>query len=308
MKGRSRIVFFGTTNELSLAAMETTRSGNIDVLAVIVDVAATNSSRMAPLERLFPAVPSGDLRIVNPYHEPNLIHAAWSADIPVYAASRLGSAELAQLLTKLSPDAAFVSCFPQRLPGDLMSSVPLGFFNVHPSLLPHYRGPAPLFWLFQRDDNQRRGVTVHQMDEGLDTGPIVCQERLTFADGLKQRTIEQQCGHSGGKLLLRALSMLASGGEASPQPPGGSYLPWPKPADYILEPAWSARRAFNFMRASDGSGATYPLRMPGLNLKCVEALGYSPEGRQEFPVAISGLTARIQFTPGILEARVSPLS
>jgi methionyl-tRNA formyltransferase len=146
------------------------------------------------------------------------------------------------------------------------------------------------------------------MDAGLDTGPLVTQEPITFADGLDQAEIERKCGQLGGRLLLESLSSLASGRQATPQVGQGSYDPWPVPADYRLQPNWSAVRAFNFMRATNHSQMAYPLALAGHDLLLVEALDVDTLGRQEAPLLIDGPIAQVQFTPGILTARLDPAS
>jgi methionyl-tRNA formyltransferase len=308
MATRHQVVFFGTTNELSRAAFDALTGGDVDVLAVFVSAKVIAEPLAGPLERLFPATNPGDLPVVNPYYERTLLHAVWSAGIPVYSVAHAGSHELVDLLDSLCPSAACVACFPAKLPIDLISRMPLGFLNVHPSLLPHYRGPAPLFWLFQKGDADKRGVSVHLMDAKLDTGPLVAQESLEFADGLDQIMIERICGALGGRLLLQALSWLASGRTGRPQPDSGSYHPWPSAADYALETSWSARRAFNFMRATNGDGITYNVSIAGRNLALSGALQFTAQGLLSAPVDIDGLTAHLQFNPGTLSARLSLLS
>jgi len=265
-----------------------------------------SNHRLLPLTR--PDTLPGSLPLINPYHEPNLLHAAWAAGIPTFAVAQSGFPVLARFLAEKRTDAVCVACFPWKLPVDLVECAPSGFLNVHPSLLPHYRGPAPLFWLFQRDDQKQRGVTIHLMDQGLDTGPIVHQRPLAFENGLEQREVERTSGELGGELLAIALDNLASGGGPRPQGSGGSYYPWPEPEDYSLDLSWSARRAFNFMRATNGAGAVYPLHVRDRRLTLVQARGFDQHGRQESAVVIDGMTAHIQFSSGILEASLSPYS
>jgi len=139
------------------------------------------------------------------------------------------------------------------------------------------------------------------MDAGLDTGPLLCQQSIEFPDGQGQLDVERACGALGGQLIAQALLGLAAGQKARPQPSGGSYHPWPEPADYALDTAWSARRAFNFMRATNGEAATYPVR--DLDLVLIDALEFVEHGHQQAPVEVDGRLALIQFTPGILKAK-----
>src|SRR6266536_191528 len=107
-----------------------------------------------------------------------------------------------RVLTEYQPETICVACFSKRIPRDILDIPRLGCLNVHPSLLPANRGPEPLFWTF-REGNQRTGVTIHLMDEGMDTGPIVAQEALEIPDGISYTQLEAQCAELGGKLLAR---------------------------------------------------------------------------------------------------------
>lgn len=304
MDSRPRILFFGATNQLSLAAFESLLANGLAPAAVIVTAEAASSHGDEPLEQLFPAASMSQLPLLNRFHEPTLVQATWAAGIPLFALQKTGFEPCRDLLLRLGPAAACVVCFPWRLPLNLISIPPLGFLNVHPALLPQYRGPAPLFWLFQRHDLVHRGVTVHQMDAGLDTGPLVRQEPVSFESGLTQTAIERQCGQLGGRLLLEAVEQLSSGRQPRPQTGQGSYHPWPAPSDFRLELDWSALRSFNFMRATNGSAVPYQLSISGRDYFVTEALSVDPLGRQDVPLLLDGPVAHIQFDPGILTARL----
>ncbi|UCG24187.1 MAG: hypothetical protein JSW55_19035 [Chloroflexota bacterium] len=303
MANRPSVVFFGTTNELSLTALETLVVSDVMIAAVFVTADTVSTDPDSSLELLQPAKLAGELPLVNPFFEPNLLHTAWSAEIPVYGVKSAHAPELAELLDTLRPDAACVACFPWKLPVALLSVPPLGFLNVHPSLLPYYRGPAPLFWLFQRADLTKRGVSVHLMDAGLDTGPLLRRQPLQFPDGLGQLDVERACGALGGQLLVQALEKLAAGDKGLAQPADGSYYPWPEPVDYALDTAWSARQAFNFMRATNGEAATYPVR--DMDLTLIDALDCIEQGRLSAPLEVGGRVALIQFSTGILKAKIA---
>jgi methionyl-tRNA formyltransferase len=304
MNKKPRFIYFGTTNQLSLSAFDRLLAGGAAPLAVVVTTHAAGSPADMPLQQLFPAASLSQLPLQNRYHRPTLIQAAWSAGVPLFALADVASVAIRDLITRLRTDFACFACFPWRLSQDLILSLPFGFLNVHPSLLPHYRGPAPLFWLFQRYDLAHRGITVHQMDAGLDTGPLVRQEPISFADGLDQARIEHQCGQIGGRLLLEAMRLLSSGRPARPQTDRGSYFPWPTPADYRLHSNWSALHAYNFMRATNSSRMAYPLTLAGQDLSLVEAVRVDPQGRQDAPLLLNGPMAQIQFQTGILTARL----
>jgi methionyl-tRNA formyltransferase len=169
-------------------------------------------------------------------------------------------------------------------------------------MLPAFRGPHPLFWQL-RDGLTEIGVTMHRMDAGLDTGDIALQEAVALPDGLSGPEIEWLAGDAGGRLFVKALQSLATGNlSLQPQQPGGSRQGRPQEADFVLDRAWSARRAFNFLRGTTEWGRPYPVEVNERLWPLHRALAYYPEMSQDVPVKQEGNRVKIQFNPGVLEA------
>src|SRR6266851_993762 len=137
----------------------------------------------------------------------------------------------------------------RHIPRAMLDIARLGCLNVHPSLLPANRGPEPLFWTF-REGSRRTGVTIHLMDEGMDTGPIVAQETLEVPDGISYAQLETQCAMLGGRLLARSvwdlydeLAIPVAQDETK-----SSYHGFPTDDDFAVPVAeWSARHVYNFI-------------------------------------------------------------
>jgi methionyl-tRNA formyltransferase len=177
-----------------------------------------------------------------------------------------------------------------------------GCLNLHPSLLPAYRGPVPLFWMARRGERQA-GVTLHFMDEGADTGDIVAQTAFDWPDGISGPDLERRCAVEGGRLLLSAVRLLAQSGELARQPQpqtGSSYFSWPADDDFLILTDWEARRAFNFIRAAD-----WPLTiMAGeQRFPVVRALGYENDLNLGQPFRFQGGELWVQFQPGVLRVQ-----
>jgi methionyl-tRNA formyltransferase len=81
---------------------------------------------------------------------------------------------------------------------------------VHPSLLPLYRGPAPINWALRKGD-KKTGVTIFKMDEGLDTGDIILQKTVPVSDNDNASTLREKLAEEGARLLIEALNMLKKG-------------------------------------------------------------------------------------------------
>jgi methionyl-tRNA formyltransferase len=238
-----------------------------------------------------------------PLSQPDMLQLAATHRLPVYPIRRLKDAQTTPLLADAKPDLIVVSCFNQIVPPALLQLPPLGCLNVHPSLLPHWRGPNPLFWCF-RSGGQHAGVTVHFMDETLDTGDIVAQTAVTFPNGISGAQAEQICATRGGHLLLTAVNQAAAGTlPRSPQPPGGSYQPAPRAADFALDTQWSAQHAFNFMRGVAEYGQPFVLHVAGQTVWLGTAVACHPHQSQTEPLRWQDSLVYIQCNPGVLVAR-----
>jgi methionyl-tRNA formyltransferase len=170
------------------------------------------------------------------------------ASVPVWEVGRLRAAETLAALRALASDVIVTACFPRRLPPQWLAAPRLGCLNLHPSLLPAYRGPEPLFWQFRNGERQT-GVTLHVMDETADTGALVAQAAVPFPDGLRYDQAEWLTARAGAELLVNALRR----GEwtHTPQPAtGASDAPFPTPRDLVIPTEWPARRAYNFVRGA----------------------------------------------------------
>ena len=224
-------------------------------------------------------------------------------DIPVIEVGSLKEAAALDRLAACRPDVICVACFPMIFPPALLAVPPLGCLNLHPSLLPRYRGPAPLFWQFRAGETET-GVTVHFMDRGADTGDIALQRRVHFPDGLNGEQVDRLCAEAGGELLVEAVRLLGQGrcprvkqSEAGVAP---SAAPWPAASDFEMSPAWPARRAFNFARGTAHWGMPYEIRVGEERLLLTRALSYSLAEKLERPWRAEGRAAAVQFADGVV--------
>jgi methionyl-tRNA formyltransferase len=146
--------------------------------------------------------------------------AAEAAGIPVRAPAKLDQAEQANFRA-LALDAAVVAAYGLILPKPVLEAPRLGSLNVHASLLPRWRGAAPIQRAILAGDRET-GVTIMQMDEGLDTGPMLLAERVDIEPETTATTLHDQLAAVGARLIVRALEGLADGTLAArPQPAEG---------------------------------------------------------------------------------------
>jgi len=134
--------------------------------------------------------------------------------IPVLQPEKVRDGRLAAELRALGPDVLCVAAYGRILGKDLLELAPFGAVNVHGSLLPRYRGAAPIQWAVASGDRET-GVSIMQMDEGLDTGDVLLQRALPIAPEDTAETLAPRLAALGGEALAEALELLARG-EAVP--------------------------------------------------------------------------------------------
>ncbi len=129
---------------------------------------------------------------------------------PVYQPRRVREPEFVEKLRQVNPDAIVVAAYGQILPAAILHLPRHGCINIHASLLPAYRGAAPINWAIIRGERET-GVTIMQMDEGMDTGAILLQDRVAIDPSDTAGTVTEKLSHLGAALITRALPLLESG-------------------------------------------------------------------------------------------------
>ena len=141
--------------------------------------------------------------------------------LPVHTPKTLRDAAAQQAFNAHSADAAVVAAYGLLLPKPVLDAPRLGCFNVHASLLPRWRGAAPINRAILAGDCET-GVTIMKMDEGLDTGPIAMQERIAIAPDLTAGDLHDPLARLGADLMSRALAAAERGSlQLTPQPQTG---------------------------------------------------------------------------------------
>jgi methionyl-tRNA formyltransferase len=130
--------------------------------------------------------------------------------IKSYTPKTLRDPEFTALLSELCPDIIVVVAYGKILPREVLSYPKYGCINLHVSLLPKYRGSAPMQRAIMNGERET-GVTVMQMDEGLDTGDILLQEKFQIGERDNLETVHDKSMEIGAQLLLKALSEIENG-------------------------------------------------------------------------------------------------
>jgi len=119
----------------------------------------------------------------------------------------------------LRPDLLLVASYPRILPAALLASARLGGLNVHTAPLPRHRGPDPIFWTYM-DNDAEAGVTVHWMDDGIDTGEIAAMHTLPLVRGRPSRDLYFELAETAAGLVSNVLAQIAQGVQPRLAQPG----------------------------------------------------------------------------------------
>ncbi|MCP3163045.1 methionyl-tRNA formyltransferase [Myxococcus qinghaiensis] len=155
---------------------------------------------------------------------PPVKELALARGVPVFQPVKLRTPPFAEELRRFEPDVCVVTAYGRILPKDLLDLPKKGCVNVHGSLLPRFRGAAPIQWSIAYGDTET-GVTLMVMDEGLDTGPMLAMKRLPIGPEDTSATMYPKLAALGGELLRESLPAYLSGElKPVPQPSEGMVL------------------------------------------------------------------------------------
>ena len=241
---RYRCLFFGMPCAFSSIVLDALRSTNLDLIGIVTPNRSTPSAPPISTPRQF--IP---------------LHEAGEQQIdtaPRFAVRSLRDATVQATLAATAPDLIVVACFPWLIPVAISNAATVAAINVHPSLLPRWRGPDPLFWTFHRGDRQS-GVTLHILGDDFDTGPIVARQAVTIGDGEPLPDLERRLAMLGGAMLAELSRALPNLPAPTPQDESSATsAPLPDDAARTFEASWTVDRVRRFVT---GVGQSHgPLR------------------------------------------------
>ena len=132
------------------------------------------------------------------------------AGIPILQPLKIRTPEFLQALSAWQPDLIAVAAYGRILHTPILRLPPMGCVNVHGSLLPKYRGAAPVQWAVINGETET-GITTMLMDEGMDTGPMLLQEKLEISHDDTAGTLAPRLAELGGRLLVDTIAQLKAG-------------------------------------------------------------------------------------------------
>jgi methionyl-tRNA formyltransferase len=234
-----KLIFMGTP-EFAVPSLDRLVSDGHEVAAVFTQ----------------PDKPAGRGKQVQP--PPVKVFAA-GRGIPVHQPAKIKtSQEVRDVFERAGPDACVVAAYGKILPAWLLDIPRLGCVNVHASLLPKYRGAAPINWAIANGERVT-GVTIMQMDAGMDTGPMLGSRATEIGDEETAPALSSRLAEMGAELLSQTLPRLERG-EIRPEPQDPSeatYAPMLKREDGLIDWRMTAEEISNRVRAFQPWPGTY---------------------------------------------------
>jgi methionyl-tRNA formyltransferase len=174
---------------------------------------------------------------------------ALAANIPVHQPSKIRAHEIEAQLREIAPDAIVIIAYGQIIPARLLTIPRLGWINLHASLLPKYRGAAPIHWAIASGET-RTGNTTMRIDAGMDTGEMLLQQELAIGAAETTPEVAARLSQAGGPLMLETLRGLRDGTlQGRPQNHAeASLAPILKREDGQVDWRRSASEIYNRMR------------------------------------------------------------
>lgn len=294
-----RLVLFGSGGPLSRAALETL-ARTFGLIAVVVPASGSTST----LRGRARAVLHWGLR--RPF-----LREAGRLGVPVLTYRAATHHIFEHRLAALAPDLLCVAAFPHLLRRSTFELAACGAINLHPSLLPRHRGPAPLFWTYVADDREA-GVTVHWIDEGADTGPVIAQDAILLARGRPVRELYEELAHRGASLLARSVGAVRDGvAERIPQDESrATRAPVPVAGSACIDVGvWGAERVWHVLAGLGGVYHDLLTDADGHTVAHGAALGFRLGARGRPPGAIEahGRVLRVYCRDGTVDVAPPPL-
>jgi methionyl-tRNA formyltransferase len=225
-----RILFCGTPHFAVPTFIQLLAQPDIEIAAVITQ----------------PDRPRGRGRQIS---APPVKETAIAANVPVHQPEKIRSPEARDLLQRLAPDCIVIIAYGQIIPASLLQIPKLGWINLHASLLPKYRGAAPINWAIASGETQT-GLTTMRIDAGMDTGDMLLQEEIGIAPEETAPELAESMAEAGAPLMLETLRGIAAG-KLAPRPQNNdeaTCAPLLKKEDGRIDWNRPAQEIYNRMR------------------------------------------------------------
>ena len=286
-----KVLLFGSESDFTSIVLQGLVAAGVSVGAVAIHRARRSVHRSWEL----PVVRAGDVGAVASAH-----------GIPLLTLDAMSEERALDEAARLRPDILAIACFPRILGEHWLKLAPHGAFNLHPSRLPAYRGPSPLFWQF-RNGEERMGITLHRAVAAVDAGPVLETHEVPIDAGASASEVNAALARRGAALLARTVRQVETGAlrESVQDEARATWFGWPDESAFRIPTSWTAERAFRFMRGVAEWGRPFFVETGGETLVAEYALDFEAQGGRQGGVWREGRVATIGFASGTLRVRRS---
>lgn len=278
-----RIVFMGTP-EFAVPSLEALLASEDEVVGVITQ----------------PDRPKGRGHELAP---PPIKLVAQRSGIPFLQPLKIRTPEFLESLAAWKPDLIAVTAFGRILHAPILNLPPMGCINVHGSLLPKYRGAAPVQWAVINGETET-GITTMLMDEGMDTGSMLLQERIPILPDDTAGTVAPRLAELGGRLLVETIRQLKVGAIAprAQDHSQATMAPLLKKEDGVIDWTGSAQSIVNRIRGLSPWPGAYTFHgQERWNIWKAAAIHEPVQGRPGTILAGSKQSLKVATGNGVLE-------
>ncbi len=208
--------------------------------------------------------------------------------LPVYQPQKVKDESFLKVFKELHPDMVVLVAFGQILPGAIIDYPSLKCLNIHPSLLPKYRGAAPLNWQIIRGET-KTGVSIMIMDEGMDSGDILLQEETPLGAAETFGDLHDRLAQLGATMLIKAVEQMADGTAQRKKQDSSGVTFAPRLTKETGKINWNNKASdiINLIRGLSPSPTAYT-SLDGLSMKIFSAIAQT--GNDDQPPGTIGLT------------------
>ncbi|MBI5674544.1 MAG: methionyl-tRNA formyltransferase [Nitrospirae bacterium] len=252
-----RLIFFGTP-EFAVPALKALINSEHEVLAVV-----SQPDRRSGRGRRLALTP--------------VKSEAQSAGLTILQPNKVKESGFIEELKRFNPEAIVTAAYGQLLPSGIIHLPKFGCINIHASLLPKYRGAAPINWAIINGDKMT-GITIMLMDEGMDTGPILLHREEAIRDEDTAGSLSERLSLLGAEALIKTLDMLKQGLiKPVPQTRDASSAPLLRKDNGLIKWPLSADKLGNFIRGVNPWPGAYTF-LDGKRIKILKAASVNGSG------------------------------
>lgn len=228
-----RIIFFGTPS-FGIPTLQQLLEGEDELVAIVTQ----------------PDRPKGRGQKIRPSEVKEFVQKRMGENFTILQPESLNDENFQETLKALKPDIFIVVAYGQILPKTVLEIPKYGAINLHASLLPKYRGASPIAWAILNGDKVT-GITTIQMDEGLDTGPILIQKEIEIKDDDTTETLQDRLAQIGSQIMIETIKRIKEGSlkPKSQDHSQASYAPLIKKEDGRIDWKKSAEEINRMVRA-----------------------------------------------------------